>query len=70
MADVCTVLIEFQKKFLKLKNDLSAQNLYKQSHKKIWSSMLASYLNLSSCTIRFLCYSLQLIGVRMDFCLC
>ena len=44
----------FQEKFLKLKYDLSAQDLYKQSTlDKLWSTMCASHPHLPLYAVRF-----------------
>ena len=51
-AEVHTVPLDFQEEILKLKNDLSVKDLYKQSTlEKFWSGMLSAYPDVSSYAI-------------------
>ena len=51
-AEVHTVPLDFQEEILKLKNDLSVKDLYKQSTlEKFWSDMLSAYQDVSSYAI-------------------
>uniref|UniRef100_K7F692 DUF4371 domain-containing protein n=1 Tax=Pelodiscus sinensis TaxID=13735 RepID=K7F692_PELSI len=54
-TDVNSVPEDLQEKFLDLKNDFAAQDMYQQSTiEKFWASVIRSYQNLSAHAVRFL----------------